>query len=92
MQVLNGSLVALVTPMMPDGEIDFDALNKIIDWHIQEGVLILSDINQSMLSLGRDRLIDQGVNNFLSVQLDAQNIPKSDVLPFDAIVINCILL
>ena len=30
----------------------------------QEGVLILSDINQSMLSLGRDRLIDQGVNNF----------------------------
>mgnify|MGYP003317706124 CR=1 FL=1 len=43
----------------------------------QEGVLILSDINQSMLSLGRDRLIDQGVNNFLSVQLDAQNIPFS---------------
>ncbi len=37
MQVLNGSLVALVTPMMPDGEIDFDTLNKIIDWHIQEG-------------------------------------------------------
>jgi len=37
MQVLNGSLVALVTPMMPDGDIDFDALNKIIDWHIQEG-------------------------------------------------------
>ncbi len=37
MQVLKGSLVALVTPMMPDGEIDFDALNKIIDWHIQEG-------------------------------------------------------
>ena len=37
MQVLNGSLVALVTPMMPGGEIDFDALNKIIDWHIEEG-------------------------------------------------------
>ena len=37
MQVLNGSLVALVTPMMPGGEIDFDALNKIIDWHIQQG-------------------------------------------------------
>ena len=37
MQVLNGSLVALVTPMMPNGEIDYDALNKIIDWHIQEG-------------------------------------------------------
>ena len=34
MQVLNGSLVALVTPMMPDGEIDFDTLNKIIDGKI----------------------------------------------------------
>ena len=37
MQVLNGSLVALVTPMKIGGEIDFDALNKIIDWHIQQG-------------------------------------------------------
>ena len=37
MQVLNGSLVALVTPMMPNGEIDFNALDKIIDWHIEEG-------------------------------------------------------
>ena len=37
MQVLNGSLVALVTPMISGGEIDFDALNKLIDWHIQEG-------------------------------------------------------
>ena len=37
MQVLNGSLVALVTPMKLGGEIDFDALNKIIDWHIQQG-------------------------------------------------------
>ena len=39
-----------------------------------------------MLSLGRDRLIDQGVNNFLSVQLDAQNIPFSDDY-FDLITI-----
>ena len=52
----------------------------------KEGVLILSDINQSMLSLGRDRLIDQGVNNFLSVQLDAQQIPFSDDY-FDLITI-----
>ena len=36
MQVLNGSLVALVTRWW-NGEIDYDALNKIIDWHIQEG-------------------------------------------------------
>ena len=38
------------------------------------------------MSLGRDRLIDQGVNNFLSVQLDAQNIPFSDDY-FDLITI-----
>ena len=37
MQVLNGSLVAIVTPMISGGGIDFDALNKLIDWHIQEG-------------------------------------------------------
>ena len=39
-----------------------------------------------MLSIGRDRLIDQGVNNFLSVQLDAQNIPFSNDY-FDLITI-----
>ena len=37
MQVLNGSLVALVTPMLPNGDIDFNTLDKIIDWHITEG-------------------------------------------------------
>jgi len=37
MQVLNGSLVALVTPMLPNGDIDFITLDKIIDWHITEG-------------------------------------------------------
>ena len=36
-KVLNLSLVALVTPMMPNGDIDFNALDKIIDWHIEEG-------------------------------------------------------
>lgn len=34
---LQGSLVALVTPMHPDGRLDFDAYRQLIDWHIAEG-------------------------------------------------------
>ena len=37
MQVLQGSLVALVTPMLPNGDIDYQSLEKLIDWHIQQG-------------------------------------------------------
>ena len=34
MQVLNGSLVALITPMNLKGEVDFDSLEKLIEWHL----------------------------------------------------------
>ena len=34
MQALHGSLVALVTPMNPKGDIDFNSLEKLIEWHI----------------------------------------------------------
>tara|TARA_B100001093_G_scaffold45187_1_gene38387 strand:- start:65 stop:955 length:891 start_codon:yes stop_codon:yes gene_type:complete len=37
MQVLEGSLVALTTPMFPNGEIDYQSLERLIDWHIGEG-------------------------------------------------------
>ena len=37
MKPILGSIVALVTPMHDDGSIDFDALRKLIDWHIAEG-------------------------------------------------------
>lgn len=40
-----------------------------------KGKVILSDINLKMLMSGRDRLIDQGVNNFKTVQIDAQVLP-----------------
>jgi 4-hydroxy-tetrahydrodipicolinate synthase len=32
-----GSLVALVTPMRPDGSIDFDAWKRLLDFHIAHG-------------------------------------------------------
>ena len=37
MQALKGSLVALVTPMEEGGEVDYNSLEKLVDWHIQEG-------------------------------------------------------
>ena len=37
MATLLGSLVAIVTPMKDDGELDLDAFRRLIDWHIAEG-------------------------------------------------------
>lgn len=34
---ISGSIVALITPMLPDGAVDYPALRKLIDWHIAEG-------------------------------------------------------
>src|SRR5690606_16040303 len=35
--MFQGSMVALVTPMHPDGSLDLDTLRKLIDWHVAEG-------------------------------------------------------
>ena len=35
--MIQGSLVAIVTPMHPDGSLDYDGLRKLIDWHVAEG-------------------------------------------------------
>ena len=32
-----GSIVALVTPMLDNGDVDYAALRRLIDWHIAEG-------------------------------------------------------
>ena len=37
MQPLTGSFVALITPMFPDGTIDYDSLKSLIDWHVRSG-------------------------------------------------------
>jgi 4-hydroxy-tetrahydrodipicolinate synthase len=34
---ITGSIVALITPMLPDGAVDYPALRKLIDWHIAQG-------------------------------------------------------
>ena len=35
--MLIGSLVAIVTPMSDDGNIDYSAFKKLIDWHVESG-------------------------------------------------------
>jgi 4-hydroxy-tetrahydrodipicolinate synthase len=37
MAPLQGSLVAIVTPMLDDGALDLEAFRRLIDWHIKEG-------------------------------------------------------
>jgi 4-hydroxy-tetrahydrodipicolinate synthase len=37
MNPIVGSIVALVTPMHEDGQVDYDGLRRLIDWHVAEG-------------------------------------------------------
>ena len=37
MQALQGSLVALVTPLNNSGGVDYESLKNLIDWHIEQG-------------------------------------------------------
>ncbi len=37
MQPLQGSFVALITPMLANGSLDFDSLGKLIEWHVESG-------------------------------------------------------
>ncbi|AZG08062.1 4-hydroxy-tetrahydrodipicolinate synthase [Pigmentiphaga sp. H8] len=34
---IEGSIVAIVTPMQPDGKLDFEAFRALLDWHLAEG-------------------------------------------------------
>jgi len=35
--MIQGSIVALVTPMAADGAVDFPALDRLVEWHLAEG-------------------------------------------------------
>ncbi|HSW69167.1 MAG TPA: bifunctional demethylmenaquinone methyltransferase/2-methoxy-6-polyprenyl-1,4-benzoquinol methylase UbiE [Gammaproteobacteria bacterium] len=53
----------------------------------KNGLVVLSDINEKMLSRGRERLIDEGIiGNVSYVQADAEALPFADNL-FDCITI-----
>lgn len=34
---ISGSIVALVTPMHRNGDIDYSALRRLVDWHVEQG-------------------------------------------------------
>lgn len=34
---IRGSIVAIITPMFDDGKVDFEALTRLVEWHIAEG-------------------------------------------------------
>lgn len=35
--MITGSLVALITPMHNNGDVDYEALKKLVEWHVAEG-------------------------------------------------------
>lgn len=35
--MIAGSIVALVTPMQEDGQIDWNCLDSLVDWHVEQG-------------------------------------------------------
>ncbi len=48
--MLQGSLVAIVTPMFDDGSLDLDALRQLIDWHIDagtDGIVVVGTTGES---------------------------------------------
>jgi len=50
MFALTGSIVAIVTPMLPSGEIDWAAFDALIDWHIAEktdGIVVVGTTGES---------------------------------------------
>lgn len=35
--MFSGSIVALITPFTPDGEVDYISLKKLVDFHVDAG-------------------------------------------------------
>src|SRR5260364_56199 len=53
---VRGSIVALVTPMLENGQLDLPALCALIDWHIAEGIdaLVVAGTTGESPALGVD--------------------------------------
>lgn len=54
-EMLRGSLVALVTPMRPDGSLDREALGRLVDWHVSAGTTAII----SMGTTGESATLDE---------------------------------
>jgi 4-hydroxy-tetrahydrodipicolinate synthase len=65
--MFHGSLVALVTPMLTTNEIDYEALHKIVAWHLEndtDGLVILGTTGESPTIEGdeREKIIRQVIS------------------------------
>jgi 4-hydroxy-tetrahydrodipicolinate synthase len=58
--MFSGSHVALVTPMRPDGSIDFGCVESLVDWHVEQGTdgLVIAGTTGESATLGRDEHIE----------------------------------
>ncbi len=58
--MFHGSLVALVTPMTADGEVDFACLRQLVDWHVAAGSngLVIAGTTGESATLTRDEHIE----------------------------------
>jgi 4-hydroxy-tetrahydrodipicolinate synthase len=58
--MFHGSLVALVTPMTGDGEVDFPCLRRLVDWHVESGTngLVIAGTTGESATLERDEHIE----------------------------------
>lgn len=58
--MFSGSLVALVTPMRPDGTVDFAGLKKLVDWHVEQGTdaLVIAGTTGESATLARDEHVE----------------------------------
>lgn len=53
--MIQGSLVALVTPMLSDGSVDDSALKRLVDWHVEQG----TDAIVSVGTTGESATLDE---------------------------------
>jgi len=58
--MLTGSLVALVTPMGDDGCVDYGALERLVDWHVEQGTagLVIAGTTGESATLDKGEHID----------------------------------
>ena len=70
--MFKGNLVALVTPMQPNGAIDYAALEKLVDWHLTEGtdgLVILGTTGESPTITDQERA---EITRFVLQQVNAR--------------------
>ncbi len=63
--MIKGSIVALVTPMLDNGDVDRDALAKLVDWHVASGTDAIVAVGTTGESATLDMEEHVGVMKFI---------------------------